>query len=78
MERKRARQEKILLVLQRLRQWLDKSLPQVPPKTLLGRALHYLNHQWEKLICYYGDSCLRIDNNLAENSIRPFVVSRRA
>ena len=51
-ERKKARQEQSLPVLQKLRQWLDKSLSHVPPKTLLGKALHYLNNQWEKLIRY--------------------------
>ncbi|MET4693790.1 IS66 family transposase [Endozoicomonas lisbonensis] len=77
-ERKRVRQEQSLPVLQKLRQWLDKSLPQVPPKTLLGKALYYLNNQWEKLIRYCDEGYLRMDNNLAENAIRPFVVGRKA
>ena len=76
-ERKRIRQEQSLPVLQKLRQWLDKSLPQVPPKTLLGKALYYLNNQWEKLIRYCDEGYLRMDNNLAENAIRPFVVGRK-
>ena len=77
-KRKQVRQEQSLPVLQKLRQWLDKSLPQVPPKTLLGKALHYLNNQWNKLIRYCDEGYLRMDNNLAENAIRPFVVGRKA
>ena len=77
-KRKKVRQEQSLPVLQKLRQWLDKSLPQVPPKTLLGKALHYLHNQWEKLIRYCDEGYLRMDNNLAENAIRPFVVGRKA
>lgn len=77
-ERKRVRQEQSLPVLQKLRQWLDKSFPQVPPKTLLGKALHYLNNQWERLTRYCDEGYLRMDNNLAENAIRPFVVGRKA
>lgn len=77
-ERKRVRQEQSLPILQQLRQWLDKSLPQVPPKTLLGKALHYLHNQWQKLIRYCDEGYLRMDNNLAENAIRPFVVGRKA
>ena len=30
------------------------------------------------LICYCDESYLRMDNNLAENAIRPFVVGRKA
>ncbi len=63
---------------EQLRQWLDKSLPQVPPKTLLGKALQYLHNQWDKLIRYCDEGYLRMDNNLAENAIRPFVVGRKA
>ncbi len=77
-ERKRVRQELSQPILKQLRQWLDKSLPQVPPKTLLGKALHYLNNQWKKLIRYCDEGYLRMDNNLAENAIRPFVVGRKA
>lgn len=77
-EKQRIRQEQSQPVLRQLRQWLDKSLPQVPPKTLLGKALHYLNNQWEKLIRYCEEGYLRMDNNLAENAIRPFVVGRKA
>ncbi len=76
-DRKRVRQEQSLPALQKLRQWLDKSLPQVPPKSLLGKALHYLNNQWEKLIRYCEEGYLRMGNNLAGNAICPFVVGRK-
>ncbi|MCF8069791.1 MAG: IS66 family transposase [Desulfobacterales bacterium] len=33
--------------------------------------------QWEKLIVYIKDGRLNPDNNLAENTIRPFVVGER-
>ncbi|VAW97098.1 Mobile element protein [hydrothermal vent metagenome] len=52
-------------------------LPLVPPKTTLGKASLYLNNEWSKLIRYVDDGCYRIDNNLAENAIRPFVVGRK-
>jgi len=48
-------------------------LPQVPPQSATGKALHYLNNEWEKLIRYLDDGRLEIDNNHAENAIRPFV-----
>ncbi len=71
------RQEKAKPVLDKLRHWLDKTLPTVPPTTLLGKALNYLNKYWLRLIIYLEDGCLNIDNNVAENAIRPFVIGRK-
>ena len=77
-DKQRLRQQRSLPILDRLRQWLEKSLLHVPPKSLLGKALHYLHNQWDKLVCYCDEGYLRMDNNLAENAIRPFVVGRKA
>ena len=63
--------------MDKLRTWLDASLPSVPPGTLTGKALNYLNNEWPKLIRYLEDGRLEIDNNLAENAIRPFVIGRK-
>jgi len=71
------RQEKASPVLQQLRDWLDQSLPQVPPGSVTGKALHYLHNEWDKLVVYLDDGRLEIDNNLAENAIRPFVMGRK-
>ena len=49
----------------------------VKPGSLLGKALHYLEAQWPKLIRYVEHGTWPIDNNLCENAIRPFVVGRR-
>ena len=64
-------------VLEDLRHWLDKTLPQVPPTSATGKALHYLHTEWDKLVRYLDDGRLEIDNNLAENAIRPFVLGRK-
>jgi transposase len=76
-ERFAQRQQQATPVLNTLHTWLITSLPQVPPKSALGKALHYLHSQWDKLIRYLEDGRLEIDNNLAENAIRPFVVGRK-
>jgi transposase len=49
----------------------------VPPTSATGKALNYLNREWKKLIRYLDDGRLEIDNNGAENAIRPFVVGRK-
>jgi len=64
-------------VLDEMRTWLDQVLPQVPPTSATGKALHYLHNEWGKLIRYLDDGRLEIDNNRAENAIRPFVIGRK-
>src|SRR5690554_6610806 len=76
-ERYRLRQDKSKPLLEQLRQWLDKTLHTTVPKGLLGKALGYLDKNWNKLIVYLDDGELAIDNNRAENAIRPFVIGRK-
>ena len=64
-------------ILQRLRQWINEHKDRVVPKTLLGKAVHYLDHQWPHLVRYLEDGRWPIDNNPAENAIRPFVIGRK-
>lgn len=71
------RQEKSKPVLDRFKVWLDTYQPQVPPKSLLGKAIQYTLNQWERLIVYIEAGFLKPDNNVAENAIRPFVLGRK-
>lgn len=71
------RQQESVPALERLREWVDNTLPRVPPGTALGKALGYLDRHWEGLVRFLEDGRLEIDNNRAENAIRPFVVGRR-
>jgi len=64
-------------ILDEMRAWLDQALPQVPPTSATGKALNYLHNEWDKLIRYLDDGRLQIDNNAAENAIRPFVLGRK-
>ena len=64
-------------LLQELRVWLDNARTQAPPKTAIGKALHYLHDEWPRLIRYRDGGAIPIDNNRAENAIRPFVVGRK-
>ena len=76
-ERQQVRQSRSVPVLEELRYWLDNHLFLVPPKSALGKAMYYLDKQWNKLKVYTRDGRLRIDNNLTENAIRPFVIGRK-
>jgi transposase len=75
--RYRRRQHESMPLLQQLRAWLDKTLDTVLPSGKLGEALNYLHKYWPKLIRYTERGDLPIDNNRAENAIRPFVVGRK-
>lgn len=75
--RYQTRQQEAVPQLQKIRAWLDNTLYSTLPKGLLGKALAYLDENWDKLTVYTKDGRLAIDNNPAENAIRPFVVGRK-
>lgn len=71
------RQTEAKPILEDFNKWLLKKSLQTPPKGLLGKAVSYTLNQWHRLIGYIEDGHLAPDNNMAENSIRPFVVGRK-
>lgn len=71
------RQRQALPVLTELHALLQEKAPKVPPKTALGKAIHYTLARWQGLTEYTRNAALPIDNNGAENAIRPFVVGRK-
>jgi transposase len=73
----RERQQKSKPILEEFRDWLFERTNKTPPKGLLGKAINYTLKQWDRLVRYIEDGRLRMDNNLAENAIRPFVVGRK-
>lgn len=76
-QRHALRQSKAVPVLEGLREWLDQHLPVVVKQSALGKALYYMDKQWPRLTVYTQDGRLKIDNNLCENAIRPFVIGRK-
>lgn len=76
-ERHRIRQQESIPQLKKIRLWMDKNLNSTLPKGLLGKALSYMDKNWSKLNVYTQDGRLSIDNNPAENAIRPFVIGRK-
>jgi transposase len=76
-ERLSARQQRSQPVLDQLKTWLDRTHPQVTAKTTLGLAVNYLAKNWSRLERYLEGGHLPIDNNRAENAIRPFVIGRK-
>ena len=51
--------------------------PRLLPQSSLGKAVSYLQNEYEPLVGYLRDGKFEIDNNLCENSIRPVAVGRK-
>ncbi len=64
-------------ILDEIKTWLDDKARKVLPKGLLGEAIQYARNQWPILVTFLEDGHLEIDNNRAENAIRPFAVGRK-
>ncbi len=75
------RQSESVERLGRLRSWLEglqaTSGGSVLPKSPMGQAITYALNQWEALCVYTTDGDLAIDNNAAENALRPIAVGRK-
>lgn len=76
-ERGRGRRDLSLPILGDIEKLLLANVHTALPKSLLGKALHYLAGQWPKLIRFVEDGRYSLDNNVQENAIRPFCVGRR-
>jgi transposase len=71
------RQEIAKPILNQLKTWMDDISPKTLPSSLFGKALAYAKNHWEALIEYANHGHLDIDNNFAENAIRPFALGRK-
>ena len=71
------RQSEAVPIFEEFEKWIDYTIEKVPPKSLLGKALHYTLGEWSSLIRYAEDGHVTPDNNTVENAIRPFVVGRK-
>jgi transposase len=71
------RQERSKPIVEELETWLKENVIKIPPQSLLGKAFNYTLNQWPRLIKYLDTGLVRMDNNLIENAIRPFVIGRK-
>ena len=74
-ERTKQRLKEEKPILDALLIWADSV--SAAPKSALGKALHYLKEQWPCLLRYLEDGRLKLSNNRAERSIKPFVIGRK-
>jgi len=76
-QRHELRLDQSLPILNELGKWIVETYKTVLPKSALGKALAYCIPRWDNLLAYLNDGSLEIDNNLAENAIRPIALGRK-
>ena len=57
--------------------WLVNEYPKVLPKGRIGQAIKYTYGIYHKLTRYHLDGRLKMDNNMAENAVRPIALGRK-
>ena len=77
-ERRRAiRQQDSKPILDKIKLWLDANMPLHLPQSPMRQAINYALRIWKELNVYLEDGRIPIDNNLAENAIRPIALGRK-
>jgi len=57
--------------------WMVNEYPKVLPKGRIGQAINYTYRIYHKLTRYHLDGRMKMDNNLAENAVRPIALGRK-
>jgi len=57
--------------------WLVREYEKILPKSPIGKAIKYTYDTYHRLTRYHLDGRYRIDNNLAENSLRGLALGRK-
>lgn len=76
-QRQQARQAHSLPILGQIKAWMIETAGKVSRKSEIAKAIDYSLKRWEALARYTGDGKLEIDNNPAEQSIRPIALGRK-
>jgi transposase len=71
------RQEKSKPIMDEIKALLDEWVKVTPPKSSLGKAIHYALGQWKRVLVFLEDGRLSPDNNAVENLIRILAVGRK-
>jgi hypothetical protein len=77
-EKQKIRKEKSQLIIDDIRKYVDEYFDTaIALDGYIKKAFVYINNQFPKLIVYLKDGRLNIDNNIAENHVRPIAVGRK-
>jgi transposase len=71
------RKTKAYPLMRAFEKWLDANYSQVLPKSQIGQAIAYAFNIYPRLVRYVIDGRYKIDNNGAENGVRPLALGRK-
>ena len=75
--RKRARAKKLKPMMSSFRKWAESAITQAAPGLALHAALAYALKYWPYVMNVLEDGNLGLDNNIAERSVKAFVIGRK-
>lgn len=76
-ERKTRRNELARPIMESMRLWMETEGVKYSENSLTGKAITYAYTRWDNMMLYLEDGRLLLDNNLAENEIRPITLGRK-
>ena len=76
-ERKAMRQELSKPIMEAMRLWMETEGTKYSESSLVGKAVTYAYTHWDNMMRILEDGRLLLDNNLAENEIRPITLGRK-
>lgn len=76
-ERKQKREELARPIMVAFKAWMETEGLKYSERSLMGGAITYAYTCWDNMMHYLDEGWIRIDNNLAENAIRPITLGRK-
>ena len=76
-ERKEKRQQLSKPIMEAMKQWMETEAVKYSQSSEIGKAVTYAYTRWDNMMHYLEDGRLLLDNNLAENEIRPITLGRK-
>ena len=76
-ERKAKRNELARPIMEAMKAWMETEGVKYSESSQIGKAITYAYTRWDNMMHYLDDGRLMIDNNLAENEIRPITLGRK-
>jgi len=76
-KRKAFRDEHIKPIFQEIKDLIDSKSHLRTFDTKVGKAINYALNHWSELMNWENDGCIELDNNLAEQMIKKFVMARK-
>lgn len=75
--RKAKRRELTRPIMEGMKTWMETEGIKYSPQSLIGKAVSYAYTRWDNMMRCLEDGRLLLDNNLAENAIRPIALGRK-